>query len=281
MATAAMDMHDQSLPAIGALWVGERLRWLDRLSLASFVHHGHEVALFHLDGFEEPPIEGVEFIHAREVFNYDPKFLAAVKPSVFSDMFALHLIGSSDFICVDTDVLALRPFRPKDGYLIGREHGGWVNVAVMRLPEDSGALQEMIAVVTDPTTVPEWLPEEVQDKVRRVQPKNRLMEACKRIRNTLGPRMLTHMLKKHGEKHHALPVAALNPLPWSMADAYFNPHGGVDGWLTDETQAVHLYSSRIRALHLRVAPYPNSFMAKFAADIGFSFEGLSQQTEGF
>ncbi|PYC47437.1 hypothetical protein DI396_10785 [Litorivita pollutaquae] len=281
MSQVALHTDDQTLAPIGALWVGERLRWLDRLSLASFVHQGHAVALFHLDGFAEPPIEGVEFIHAREVFDYDRIFLASVKPSVFSDMFALHLISKSDFICVDTDVLALRPFRPKDGYLVGREHGGWVNVAVMRLPEDSAALHDMMDCVTDPTTVPEWLPEDVQAKVMRVQPKNRLMEACKRIRNTLGPRMLTHMLKKHNEKHHALPVAALNPLPWSMADAYFNPHGGVEGWLTDETQAVHLYSSRIRALHLRVAPYPNSFMAKFAADIGFSFGDLPQQTEGF
>ena len=82
---------------------------------------------------------------------------------------------------------------------------------------------------------------------------------------------MAHMLAKHKEDKHALPIEVLNPVPWTMADAYFNPQGGVEGWLTNETMAVHLYASAIRRYHKRVVPMPGSYLANFAEKIDFDF----------
>lgn len=274
MAQTAGHMANGQRPAVGTLWLGESLRWIDRLALTSFLHHGHDVTLFHV--FSEPPAgvpDGVRVLPMESVWNPGPDFPADLPPASLADIFRLHLMRASDMIWVDTDVLCLRPL-PANDYLVGFEEGGWINNAVLRLPKDSAALTRMLDLLQDPEWVPEWLPPGEKLKVRSADRGKRLSAACKAVPNVLGPRAMTYLLGQTGESRNARPQEVFNPLPWSMADVYFNPHGGVDGWLTDQTLTVHLYASRIRALHLRVAPYPGSFIANLADQVGFSFQGL-------
>ena len=124
-----------------------------------------------------------------------------------------------------------------------------------------------------PQSLPDWLPDEHRAEVMAAVPSERLAIACLLVPNLMGPRGLTAMLTKHGEHIHALPMRVLNPLPWSMGDAWFNPQGGVTGWFGPDTMVAHLYASRLRKIHLRGRPRPHSFLADFAAEIGFSFAG--------
>ena len=260
------------LPAVASLWVGDRLRWLDKLALASFVHRGHAVTLFHTA--PKPPTvpEGVVTRPAAEVF--DPDGMPGFAPAQTADLFRLHLMRDSDLVWVDTDVLCLRPLTLQSGgWLVGREDGTCINNAVLRMPKSSAALAELLAIATDPSQVPDWLPPEHRAEVMSARPHERLATACILVPNLMGPRGLTAMLQKHGEDVHALPMRALNPLPWSMGDAWFNPQGGVTGWFGPDTRVAHLYASRLRKVHLRGRPRPHSFLADFAAEIGFSFAG--------
>ncbi|MDV4146701.1 hypothetical protein [Shimia sp. FJ5] len=257
---------------VGTVWVGSQLNWIARMSLQSFLHMGHPTFLFHTDEIEDPGLTGLELINVREVWDYPDKLRERVSPTVFSDFFRLRMIRDERMIWADTDVFCYRPFVPREGYLVGREYGGMINNNVLFLPEDSGSLKALIECFSDPSFVPDWLPSHIREEALGFGKGRRLYEACRLIPNTAGPRAMTYMLPLHGEDHHAHPAHVLNPLPWSMADIYFNPHGGMDGWLKEDTMAIHLYTSRIRALHKRVRPLKGSFMSNFAEKIGFDLD---------
>jgi hypothetical protein len=263
-----------ALPAIGTLWTGGDLRWLHRLALASFVARGHAITLYHTS--ETPPEvpAGVATARARTVWDYDPALLDRFAPAPFADMFRLRMIRDTGALWADTDMLCLQPFQPSGGYLLGVEEGPTINNAALALPPDSAALTGLIARFNDPAYVPEWLTPRAQAKARAAPPEVRLQTACRLKANALGPRALTWMLHETGEAQHALPPAALYPVPWAFDDLYFNPHGGVEGWLTDETMGVHLFASRIREAHWRARPHPASWIARFAGEIGFALDDL-------
>lgn len=263
---------DAGLLPVGTVWVGPQLNWIARMSLHSFLHLGHPTTLFYTDEIEDPKIAGLELVDAREVWDYPDKLREHVSPTVFSDFFRLRMIQEARMIWADTDVFCYRPFLPCEGYLVGREYGGMINNNVLFMPDDSPALNALIECFSDASFVPDWLSKDVQAKAARFGKGRRLYEACRLIPNTAGPRAMTHMLPKHGEDNQVRPAEVLNPLPWSMADVYFNPHGGMDGWITENTMAIHLYTSRIRALHKRVRPLKGSFMSDFADRIGFDLD---------
>lgn len=264
-----------TLPAIASLWIGPRLRWLDRLSLHSFVARGHEVTLFHTHATAPEGVPaGVRTAHAREVWDYAPDMLDRFAPAPFADIFRVNMVRTTGAVWVDTDVLCYRPFELVDDRLYGFEEGRWINNAVLHLPADSPALNALCDSFADPDYLPEWVSEEARAKASAAPAGRRLAALSGVVPNALGPRALTHMLKHSGEDVHAVPAEVLNPVPWGLADIHFNPHGGVEGWLSDLTMGVHLFASRIRALHWRTRPYDGSFLARFAAEVGFDLTDL-------
>ena len=92
---------------MASLWVGDRLRWLDKLALASFVHRGHAVTLFHTAPTAPAVPDGVVTRPAADVF--DPEGMPGFAPAQTADLFRLHLMRDSDLVWVDTDALCLRP----------------------------------------------------------------------------------------------------------------------------------------------------------------------------
>ena len=259
---------------LGTLWIGPELRWLDRLSLHSFVAKGHTVTLFHTGNLRDPQVDGVTLRPARDVFDYTDDFANAVSPSVFADIFRVNMIKASGLTWVDTDILCVQPLLAQDGYLIGYEDSGMINNAVMCLPSDSPALNCMAQALNDPDYVPSWLPKARQAEAEKAPSGQRLTTAAHLVPNILGPRALSHFATQSGEDSHAQASEVLNPVPWGLVDILFNPFGGVTGWTTPATRAIHLYASRIRQLHKRLRPYPNSIVGQIAAEIGFDFRDL-------
>lgn len=264
--------------ALGTLWIGPELRWLDRLSLHSFVAKGHAITLFHTGDLRDPQLDGVTLRPARDVFHYTDDFASTVSPSVFADIFRVNMIKASGLTWVDTDILCVQPMLAQDGYLMGYEDSGMINNAVMCLPSASPALNGMAEALNDPDCVPEWLPKVRKDEASKAPAGQRLTTAARLVPNILGPRALSYFAAKTGEDTHAQPSEVLNPVPWGLVDILFNPFGGVEGWTTPATRAIHLYASRIRQLHKRLRPYPNSIVGQMAAEIGFDFRDLPART---
>lgn len=265
---------NDSLPPVATLWVGESLDWVTRLALTSFAHRGHDVTLYRVGTFEDPGIDGVTLRDAEEIYPDPEIVIDQSRPAVFADIFRLHMIRDTGAIWFDTDALCHRPLTARNGYLMGRESSGWINNAVLGLPATSPALGAIIEALSDPAHVPEWLHKSTQKKILEAPKNQRLFTALEYFPNALGPRALTHFMEQSGEASHALPTQALNPLPWTMTDVLFNPHGGVDGWLDDTTMAVHLYLSRVRKWHRKARPDPQSYIGRLAREVGFEFEGL-------
>lgn len=126
------------LVPVASLWIGERLRWLDRLALHSFVQRGHGVTLYHTAPQAPEVPDGVTTRPAAEVF--DPASVPGLGPAQAADLFRLHLQRATDQVWVDTDALCWRPLALRDGWLVGHEDGHWINNAVLRMPKGSAAL---------------------------------------------------------------------------------------------------------------------------------------------
>jgi hypothetical protein len=270
------------LPGIGMFWVGSDLGWIAHLSMRSFVHRGHGVTLFHTGDLADPKIPGVTLADARAAFDYPDWLRDGARPAVFADVFRLNMVRNTGLVWADLDVLCLRPFAPRGGYLVGHEFPGRdINNGVIGLPETSEALNRLVALFADPETLPEWIGKWAAKRLEKRPVEGRLLAAAELVKPLLGPRALTHMLRETGEDTHALPYTALNPLPWALNDLAFSPRGEARGWLTEGTLAVHLYTSALRRPHRTRLPMAGSFIDDLAREIGFDFAPFGLGPNGY
>src|SRR5262245_44337282 len=96
------------------LWIGERLSTLERLCMASFLAHGHEVHLYAYGAIEAVPPgtqlrDGREILPAANVFTYANGF-GKGSPSAFANEFRYKLLLERGGVWSDTDVVCLKPF---------------------------------------------------------------------------------------------------------------------------------------------------------------------------
>ena len=258
-----------SLPGIASYWTGGALRWLERLSLASFVAQGHAVTLFHDGPRPDRVPDGVTCIDGLDVVPELARLDPRLSPAIRSDIFRISMIRRTGLVWADGDVICLRPFAVPEGYLVGRQEGGWINGNVLAAPDDSAALIRLEEMFADPATVFEWLPEAHRAQVMRAPVAERPALVGGLLGNAFGPLALTHMFPATGEDRFVLPQAVLNPLPWWLGDLYFDPRGSLEAWVDDTTLCLHLYASRLRPFHKRRRPPVGSPLAKIARRIGF------------
>ena len=256
-------------PHVASYWYGSELDWLHQLCLASFVHHGHAVTVFY-DGTDTAPVvpNGVDCRPAADL--WDPKAHGYGKSpaSMVSDLFRLYLLKQTEMMWIDCDVLCIQPL-PDDPYHIGREYGGMVNGAVLRLPKSSATLNQLIDWFEDPEFVPHWMNDSQQAEVAKAAPGKRLEAAFRMVRPSVGPRALRHTIRALGEDQHLRAPEVYYPIRGVFTDVLFNPTGGTERSLTTETLTIHLYASMIRRFHKTHMPDKNSFIAKYAREIGF------------
>ena len=136
---------------IQSLWVGNRLTTMEKLSIASFVHWGHEYHLYTYGSVEGVP-NGVvvrdanEILPANGLFTYQGGF-GAGSFSGFSNRFRYKLLLERGGWWVDTDVVCLRPFFALPPIVLTTEHespvstGFKVASAVIRMPAGSQLMQ--------------------------------------------------------------------------------------------------------------------------------------------
>lgn len=263
-----------TLPQIGTLWIGGALRWIERLCLHSFCHHGHEVTVFAYGDVQGLP-EGVILRDAREIWDCPDDILSQCPAAYVADVFRLFLVQQTDMIWVDTDALCLAPFeRDEKGYLLGYvPEVPMVNNGVMGLPRGSGAVQGMLDVFADDAFIPGWLPKRMQRRLGRLSPDERRLQRPHVFRTFLGPPALTALAKETGEIAQAQRPQVLFPVPWHSVDLLFNPHGGVQGWMDEGTISMHIYTSAVRDWHLNRKPSPGSFLKGAMAQMAFSWGG--------
>ena len=210
------------------LWIGPRLSALERLSIVSFLAHGHPVRLFTYGDVEGIPA-GVERHDGREILPESSVFTYANgfgKGSVagFSNMFRYKLLLDHGGYWSDTDTVCLKPFDFDADYVVGRE----------RLPPDPakpGVRRERLAA-----------------GVLKVPRNSRVMRECYATTNEAdkaeikwgetGPQLLTQRFTHHGLMGHALPPEVFYPVAWwRTVDLVTKPLE-----VGPESHAVHLWN---------------------------------------
>ncbi|QMU58274.1 MAG: hypothetical protein GKR98_08745 [Boseongicola sp.] len=264
---------DPDLPTISSLWVGNRLRWYDRLGLASFRAQGHRVKLYSYAPVENIP-EDIETADANEIFEPSQELFDQTAPAYIADIFRIFLMSKTDEVWCDTDLICVKPITwPEHRFIAGRTgERNQVNNAVMRLPHGSATLALLHQAVTDPEFVPPWLRPRGQNRVSDIPPENKLVGMYKERRIILGPMAITHGLLDSGEFEHCAQQEVFSPVYWTLADLPFNSKPSMEFWMTEKTCTVHLWSSLMRAHHKSNPPHSESFIGQALQSVGLEFE---------
>lgn len=130
---------------IQSLWIGPRLSAMERLSISSFLRHGHP---FHLYAYEEvegvPPgttiLDGNRVLPACRIFTYKEQQSYAG----FANFFRYKLLLEQGGWWVDADMVCLRPFDFAGEYVFSSEgiNGRQlVNVGALKVPAGSAVMR--------------------------------------------------------------------------------------------------------------------------------------------
>jgi Alpha 1,4-glycosyltransferase conserved region len=234
------------LPEIHSLWIGQRLSWLELVSLHSWLEHGHSVTLWCYDAIEGIP-NGVCIKDAAKILPKTAitRHRKTGSVSLFSNRFRYHLLQREPVTWFDTDIVLLRPSNHESPYLFAWETPTSICSAVMRLPPESPALDDLIQLTDAGVPVPKWWPlkKKIYQGVAKLIGRHKRPEDL--AWGTFGSAALTHTLLRRHLVSHALPIEAFYPIHWTEISLFFSTPDAVSSRLTEKTIGVHLWSNSI------------------------------------
>lgn len=239
-----------NLPKIASLWIGGELSWLEQLCLKSFADSGHHTTLYSYDPIANIPA-GVHAANAEEIYPREPmlKHARTGSPAIHADMWRLHLLKKTDAIWVDADMYCYKPFKFPTSHVFGWEkYPNLVCNAVLGLPSDSPALNEMMDFFSDPYAIAPWLNEGQIAELEKERDAGTPVHITEQNWGFTGPASVTYFLKKTGEIEKAQGVDAFYPISFKernyMIISRFNSK--VDEALTPTTCGVHFWARRMK-----------------------------------
>lgn len=197
-------------PLAQSLWVGPRLRWIEQLSMKSYLLNGWRYKLFVYDTPEGVP-DGVELCDAASILPRSMIFRegdgsGAHKGSLgaFSDLFRYALLSKLGGLWTDTDVVNLRAFDADGHRLVGSE---WTDAGLVG---PNGAM--MAAPAHDP----------LQRTALRMS--QDLIDSGEVHFARIGPELLAELLGQDGlQGYRVLPPHFLNPVGWMETGRLLEP----------------------------------------------------------
>lgn len=179
---------------IAMLWFHNPMTAIQRLSIRSFLHHGHSVTLFTYGQIDAP--KGVTFRDAGEFIPEDEIFLAYDSYAAFSDIFRYKMLANTDYIWADADTVCLKPDWNFGDYIISLQEPGKLTNNVLSYPQDCQLAQRLVqeAVYVD-----------------------------NRIYDHLGPVLLTRVVSELGLEDKVLPEQTFNPIHWQDFYQTYDP----------------------------------------------------------
>ena len=176
------------------MWVGNPLTQVQRLSMRSFLHNGHDVILYAYDELDPP--DGVTVRDANTIVSDSDIFESHQTYAAFADLFRYRLLGTTNALWVDADTLCLRPDWDFGEYIFGFQEPDKVNNGVLAYPQDSS-----LALMMQRRSV-------YQDA---------------NVFDALGPVLLTSCLRELEMVHLAQPMQVFSPIVWSDFATMWKP----------------------------------------------------------
>lgn len=254
---------------VASLWIGEKLQYLNQLCLKSHILHGHPTTLYCTDNVTNAP-EGVEIRPASEIMDIDMDVVGKTSASFLSNVFRYKMIQKTGAVWIDCDAFCHQPF-PEDWEYIYAGHGlrGALNCGVVGIPQTGDLIDGLLEYYDNLPDYPEWWNQHQRKKMDRLDPNLPLpVRIYKTERTAFGPQAFTHFAKKTGHFDKAMTNDVLYPVPFQLNDIFFDPHGRVEGWFTDKTLSVHLYTNGTKPWWRKNAPLENSYVDRMCKEVG-------------
>ena len=240
---------------LNSLWIGDKLGYVERLTMISALSVGHPFRLYsYSPGKVSGVPSGAEVRDANEVVEYPvlARYFDGGHPALGSDFFRYALQAKGLGYWVDLDIYFLRPLEFPGDYVFGWEHESSINGAILRLPPDSGMVRELGEIPHVNWRPPFYgLRKSAQFYWRRlsqgdIRPENYRW-------GTFGPAILTYLAQKHRVASLAQKRPVFYPIFHSDAKRICGEPEWVERQLTPETRAVHLWSS-VLSREVEIAP---------------------------
>lgn len=213
------------MDVVQSFWFGSHLPTLQRLSLASFVAHGHGFHLYAFEPIDNVP-EGVTVLDAsailppNSVFTYQRGF-GRGSASAFSNLFRYKLLSERGGWWVDTDVVCLRPFNLDSEFVFAGErdvHGHETAAScVIKSPAGAAWVRHCldVAQARDKQTI-EW--------------------------GEIGPRLMNEAIAHFALRKFLVPADVFNPVDYKDFRTFQAP--GFDPSRLSSSLAVHLWNQK-------------------------------------
>ena len=210
---------------IQSLWVGEKLSVMEKLSISSFIAHGHP---FHLYVYED--INGIpagttlkdagKILPADKIFKYKDHDSYAG----FANLFRYKLLLEEGNYWVDTDLVCLRPFQHSAEYIFASE----------RL-QASRSVQANNCLIKAPggSAIMEYCYEKSAGKDSRV------LEW-----GETGPKLLTEAIMVMKMQGYVAKPEIFCPVNWWDWNQFLD--GSIDDRVLADSDAVHLWNEMWR-----------------------------------
>ena len=252
-----------------SLWIGVRLGYIQRLTMASALSVGHPFALYSYDasGVRDVP-DGVEVRDANEVLEYAAvaRYFEVGWPALATDFFRYALQAKGLGYWVDLDLYFLKPVEFYGDYIFGWENERSINGAVLRLPANS----EMVRKLNSIPAV-NWRPPFYGPRKSAVFYWRRFIQGDIHPENerwgTFGPALLTHFAKTHRVDDQAKERAVFYPIRHADARLLGGPPALVERQFTIHTRAVHLWHSAL-SVAARLSPPAGSYLEAACRRLG-------------
>lgn len=237
---------------VASLWIGKELGLLEQICINSFLRNGDVFTLFVYDDVNNIP-PGVIVKDAREVLAVKKivRHIPTGSPALHSDLFRYALMKKTNLIWVDLDLLALRKFDFNSDYVYGYESQSFINGAVLRIPHESPALKILTSFNEDTVGIPPGI-EIFSFEMIKFLIKSIFIRRSFHISSwpwgSVGPKVITHFLRKTGEDKHAFPIKAFYPLPFERVEDLLKPNLIKKDMFDKDCYAVHLWGKELRKI---------------------------------
>lgn len=233
---------------LASLWIGDSFSPLERMCASSFIAQGNSLTIFTYGDISNVP-KGVEVRDAEEIMSgsHIVRHRRSGSPAIHSDLFRYALISKTDFVWIDLDIVALKPFDFETAHIFGRENSYLINSAVLGLPKNSPTLIELCKIDANTRGYPPAVKRSKYLKMAVISlGRGRFISDWPWA--TTGPVALTHYLRKYGEDIHALPQETFYHVPWQESRKFLSPDGVDESNLPNGCCAVHLWNSHIKKI---------------------------------
>jgi hypothetical protein len=194
---------------ISSLWIGKPLSLAHKLSLTSFIYHGHSVKLYVYDmNLDVPP--GVIKVNANKIVPESNVFFHYGKLTAFSDYFRYVMILKTNEMWVDVDTMCLsEDFFDKKEYVFIKESESIYAPGILKMPSNS----ELCLFLNE---------ESGKRRFNNIKNSGSYFDASIDWSSWsyLGPTLLTEAVSRFALEHYAQPALLVSGLDISSENPY-------------------------------------------------------------